>query len=55
MSRVASRIFFILAHLARSSKDDAHAAVYAAHLVEILEAEGLKVDRRPGWLGVRAH
>ena len=54
MSRVATRIFFILARLSRSPKDDAHAATYAAHLHGILEAEGLQVDRRPGRLGVRA-
>jgi hypothetical protein len=55
MSRVATRIFFVLAHLARSSKDDQHAAIFAARLEDILEAEGLQVDRRPGRLGVRAH
>jgi hypothetical protein len=55
MSRIATKIFFVLAKIARSPKDDAHAAVYAAHLVEILEAEGLQVDHRPGRLGVRAH
>jgi len=53
MSRIATRIFFILAHLARAQKDD-HTAMYTAHLLGILEAEGLKVDRRSGHLGVRA-
>jgi 23S rRNA G2445 N2-methylase RlmL len=54
MSRIATRIFFVLAQLSRSSKDDAHAAAYALRLTDILEAEGLQVDRRPGRLGVRA-
>jgi 23S rRNA G2445 N2-methylase RlmL len=54
MSRVATRIFFILAQISRSSKDDQHAATYATRLEDILEAEGLKVDRRPGRLGMRA-
>ena len=54
MSRIATRIFFALAFISKSAKDDQHATVYAAHLVKILEAEGLKVDRRPGRLGVRA-
>ena len=54
MSRIATKIFFALAFVSKSAKDD-HAAVYAAHLVEILEAEGLQVERRPGRLGVRAH
>ena len=54
MSRVATKIFFVLAHLARAQKDD-HTAMYTARLHDILEAEGLQVDRRPGRLGVRAH
>jgi hypothetical protein len=53
MSRIATKIFFVLAKIARSPKDD-HTAMYTARLHDILEAEGLKVDRRPGRLGVRA-
>ena len=54
MSRVATKIFFALARLSRSPKDDLIADAYRAHLLGILEAQGIEPDFRPGTYGVRA-
>ena len=53
MDRVATMIFFALARLSRSPKDDLVDA-YRAHLLGILEAQGMEPDFRSGTYGVRA-